>query len=211
MMDKLWSSLCLTLGVALFVLFTLNYLVRVSDGTGSSTGIVFDYLFGGDLQEEIDTLRALAEQGNARAQYNLGVMYDYGEGVPEDDAEAVLFLVLLVAEPSLVTGMDLACGLREGGHGSLFLSALGEGVATRASDSTQPSRFLAGVSQWNEGDAAEPEVASLALDDRSQHPALGTAGGHKQVEATAVGDPSGAVSRLRGLHGACGEDFLRMS
>ena len=31
----------------------------------------------------------LAEQGDALAQYNLGVMYDNGEGVPEDDAEAV--------------------------------------------------------------------------------------------------------------------------
>ena len=88
-----------------------------------------------------------------------------------------LLFVLLVAEPSLVTGMDLACGLREGGHGPLLLSAFGEGVATRASDPTQSSRFLAGVSQWNEGDAAEPEVASLTLDDRSQNPGLGTTGG----------------------------------
>ena len=96
MMDKLWSSLRVTLGIALCVLFMLNYLVRVSDGTGSSTGIVFDYLFGGDLaetptseQEEIDTLRARADQGVAEAQYNLGVMYARGDGVPEDEAEAL--------------------------------------------------------------------------------------------------------------------------
>ncbi len=31
----------------------------------------------------------LAEQGLARAQFNLGNMYAMGEGVPEDDAEAV--------------------------------------------------------------------------------------------------------------------------
>ena len=30
-----------------------------------------------------------AAQGDAEAQYNLGLMYDKGEGVPEDDAEAV--------------------------------------------------------------------------------------------------------------------------
>ena len=29
-----------------------------------------------------------AEKGNANAQFNLGAMYDSGEGVPEDDAEA---------------------------------------------------------------------------------------------------------------------------
>ena len=40
---------------------------------------------------ELDELRALAEQGHASAQSNLGAMYDIGEGVPEDDAEAVRF------------------------------------------------------------------------------------------------------------------------
>ena len=29
-----------------------------------------------------------AEAGDADAQYNLGVMHDYGQGVPQDDAEA---------------------------------------------------------------------------------------------------------------------------
>ena len=33
--------------------------------------------------------RPLAEQGNAKAQYNLGLMYRKGQGVPQDDAEAV--------------------------------------------------------------------------------------------------------------------------
>jgi len=33
--------------------------------------------------------RPLAEQGEARAQTNLGVMYRLGEGVPQDDTEAV--------------------------------------------------------------------------------------------------------------------------
>ncbi len=34
-------------------------------------------------------MKALAEQGMAAAQYNLALMYDNGEGVPENDAEAV--------------------------------------------------------------------------------------------------------------------------
>ncbi len=33
--------------------------------------------------------RPLAEQGNAKAQYNLGLMYRKGQGVAQDDAEAV--------------------------------------------------------------------------------------------------------------------------
>ncbi len=33
--------------------------------------------------------RPLAEQGNASAQFNLGIMYNNGEGVLEDDREVV--------------------------------------------------------------------------------------------------------------------------
>ena len=38
---------------------------------------------------EFDEMKALADQGLAAAQFNLGVMYDKGRGVPENDAEAV--------------------------------------------------------------------------------------------------------------------------
>ena len=34
---------------------------------------------------ELDELRARAEQGDADAQFNLGLMYGNGLGVPEDD------------------------------------------------------------------------------------------------------------------------------
>jgi hypothetical protein len=37
---------------------------------------------------EIDALRVRAEAGDVVAQYNLGVMYANGRGVPQDDAEA---------------------------------------------------------------------------------------------------------------------------
>ena len=38
---------------------------------------------------ESDALGAGAEQGDASAQSSLGIMYDYGGGVPADDAVAV--------------------------------------------------------------------------------------------------------------------------
>ena len=41
------------------------------------------------LGQDLTETRRLAEQGDADAQYNLGVMYANGEGVPQDDAEAV--------------------------------------------------------------------------------------------------------------------------
>ncbi len=43
----------------------------------------------GDYATVVRELRPLAEQGDAEAQYNLGVMYTNGQGVPQDDAEAL--------------------------------------------------------------------------------------------------------------------------
>ena len=43
----------------------------------------------GDFQTALKEWKPLADQGLAGAQYNLGVMYANGEGVVEDDAEAV--------------------------------------------------------------------------------------------------------------------------
>ena len=43
----------------------------------------------GDFAAALATFRSLAEQGDPVAQYNLGIMYDRGTGVPENDAEAL--------------------------------------------------------------------------------------------------------------------------
>ena len=43
----------------------------------------------GDYATALGEMRPLAEQGHAEAQFNLGLMYDNGQGVPQDYAEAV--------------------------------------------------------------------------------------------------------------------------
>ena len=43
----------------------------------------------GDYPTALREFRLLAKQGDDRAQYNLGIMYDKGAGVPQDYAEAV--------------------------------------------------------------------------------------------------------------------------
>jgi len=43
----------------------------------------------GDYETALAEFRALADQGDASAQYNLGVGYDRGQGVPQDYQEAV--------------------------------------------------------------------------------------------------------------------------
>ena len=42
----------------------------------------------GDFATALQEFTPLAEQGNAWAQYNLGLMYDFGQGVTQDYAEA---------------------------------------------------------------------------------------------------------------------------
>ena len=49
----------------------------------------FDAYNRGDFETALRLWQPLADQGNASAQYNLGLMYDKGEGVAENDAEAV--------------------------------------------------------------------------------------------------------------------------
>jgi TPR repeat protein len=51
----------------------------------------------GDYETALQEWRPLAEQGNAQAQVKLGVMYVYGNGVPQDYTEAVNW-VRLAAE-----------------------------------------------------------------------------------------------------------------
>ena len=48
--------------------------------------------------ETVRWYRLAAEQGYARAQYNLGVMYENGAGVPENDVLAYMWYNLAAAQ-----------------------------------------------------------------------------------------------------------------
>jgi TPR repeat protein len=50
-----------------------------------------------DDVEAVKWFRLAAEQGDASAQYNLGVMYTNGEGVPKDDVTAARWYRLAAA------------------------------------------------------------------------------------------------------------------
>ncbi len=51
-----------------------------------ATGSIFQAC---QTAEDLDELRSKAEQGNVVAQFNLGVAYANGQGVPQNDMEAV--------------------------------------------------------------------------------------------------------------------------
>ena len=52
----------------------------------------------GDYAQALKIFRSLAEQGNAKAQSNLGVMYNNGHGVTQDYKEAVKWYRLAAAQ-----------------------------------------------------------------------------------------------------------------
>ena len=60
----------------------------------------------GDYATALPLLRALAEQGNGRAQYNLGFMYTNGHGVPRDFIRAYMWLSLAVAQDDQIAAED---------------------------------------------------------------------------------------------------------
>ena len=47
----------------------------------------------GEYDKALKILRPLAEQGNSQAQVTLGIMYDYGQGVETDPAEAMKWYI----------------------------------------------------------------------------------------------------------------------
>jgi TPR repeat protein len=66
-----------------------------------------------DYATAVRLIRPLAEQGNANAQYNLGVFYDNGLGVPQDRVRAYMWLNLAAMQgrESAATVRDLTARL----------------------------------------------------------------------------------------------------
>ncbi len=58
----------------------------------------------GDYATTLRLLRPLAEQGDAIALFNLGVMYDNGQGVPQDNVQAYKWFDLAAAERARILG-----------------------------------------------------------------------------------------------------------
>ena len=69
----------------------------------------------GEYAKALREWRPLAEQGNADAQYNLGVMYEEGRGMPQDDAEAVKWY-RRAAEQGIEINPKFAAGYLARGH-----------------------------------------------------------------------------------------------
>ena len=70
------------------VLFITLILGVISSASAADFDKAMDALLDGDLETGVSKLEVLAEQGHAKAQNTLGVLYGSGTGVPQDYAQA---------------------------------------------------------------------------------------------------------------------------
>jgi len=68
----------------------------------------------GDFATALQEWTPLADQGNASAQYNLGIMYGQGQGVPQDDAEAIRWYRLAADQGNASAQYNLGVMYRRG-------------------------------------------------------------------------------------------------
>jgi len=70
---------------AVLILFGAFSAVQATDDMISS----FDAAETGDFNKAVDIWKSLAEKGDPQAQFNLGLMYHGGLGIPRSEQEAV--------------------------------------------------------------------------------------------------------------------------
>jgi len=116
----------------------------------------------GDFQTALRILRPLAEQGDANAQFNLGVMYKRGDGVPQNTAEAAKWYEKAAGQGYAPAQYNLA-SLYEKGLGvppdypkaaGLYRAAAEQGLAEAENNLCGMYRNGRGVSQ-NDAEAAK--------------------------------------------------------
>jgi TPR repeat protein len=76
----------------------------------------------GQYEQAFPVCRKAAEQGNAKAQFNLAVMYDSGKGIRQDYAKAVKWYRKAAEQGNAKAQFNLAV-MYDSGHGVLQSSA----------------------------------------------------------------------------------------
>jgi TPR repeat protein len=84
-----------------------------------------------DYATAASLFRSLAEAGDARAQGNLGVMYTYGQGVPQDYDEALKWYRRGAEQGDPRAQYNLAVRYERGGGSSRTTPRRSNGIASR--------------------------------------------------------------------------------
>ena len=102
----------------IFIIFTVFWFGFVSNSFSADFDKGLDAARSGDYVTALKEFRPLAERGDPDAQYNLGVMYDKGYGIIEDDKEAVKWWHLAAEQEHVGAQYNLGV-MYENGQGVL--------------------------------------------------------------------------------------------
>ena len=98
--------LTLILGIVLLLWGGASYAESFEDG--------FEAYESGDFPNALRIFRLFAEQGDSKAQFNLGAMYSNGQGVPQDKKEAVKWYRMSAEQGESKAQYNLGNMYREG-------------------------------------------------------------------------------------------------
>jgi TPR repeat protein len=97
-----------------YLAFSALLTMSVSGASAQDIDKGFAAYAAGDYQTAFKEFLPLAEGGDARAQYNLGLMYDNGTGVPQDYAEAVKWYRLAADQGNAIGRFNLGVMFNKG-------------------------------------------------------------------------------------------------
>ncbi len=113
----------------------------------------------GDYATELAIVRPLAAQGFAFAQFNLGVLYDHGHGVPMDDRQAIAWYRKAAEQglPQAQINLGIMYEEGEGGPVDLVQAYFWYAMADSQGDSQGPQAKREIVAKMTPAQVAEAE------------------------------------------------------
>lgn len=102
---------------AVYVVSAALLAIPVGEGVAQNLGDGMEKARQGDYPAAFDTLHPLAQDGDAQAQFNLGLLYHSGMGVARDEAEAVRLYTASAEKGFPMAQEYLAVGYQEGWFG----------------------------------------------------------------------------------------------
>ena len=137
----------------------------------------------GDYATALRLWHSLAEQGDADAQFHLGLMYESGQGVPPNDAEAIKWYRKAAEQDDAVAQFNLGIMYAKGGSPNHAEAALWYRLA--ADHGLAGAQFNLGMMYVEGHGVPQDDVQALMWLDLagSQLPALGTNQRNSTVDA----------------------------
>ncbi len=102
----------------------------------------------GDFKTAFNEIKPLAEQGNARAQYNLALMYANGKGVLKDDKEAIKWFTKAAEQGDADAQYNLGW-MYANGEGVLKDLSKAKYWIKKAYENPGVSASTKGLAEWN--------------------------------------------------------------